>query len=113
MGQDNMGQDQGKCGVRNYPNINQARIDLMIAAMRNKGMTVTGSNPWDVDTKQHGVKLRGTWDAGAQVLSVIVTSKDWYVPCNKIWEAIDPLIPHIQELPDHEVAAILKTLAAE
>jgi hypothetical protein len=34
------------------------------------------------------------------------------VPCGKIWEKIDGLMPHIQELPDHEVAAIYQALAA-
>jgi hypothetical protein len=107
-----MDQDEGKCGVRNYPNITQQKVDLMLAEMRRQGMTVTGSNPWDVDTKQHGVKLRGAWNGGTRTLSVIVTDKAWYVPCGKIWEKIDGLMPHIQELPDHEVAAIYQALAA-
>jgi hypothetical protein len=107
-----MGQDQGKCGVHNYPSITQAKVDLMIAEMRRQGMTVTGANPWDVDTKQHSVKLRGTWDSGKQILSVIVTDKDWYVPCGEIWTKIDSLMPHIQALPHDEVAAALQAFAA-
>lgn len=104
--------DEGKCGVRNYPNITQDKIDLMLAEMRRQGMIVTGANPWDVDVKQHGVKLRGTWNAGARTLRVIVTDKAWYVPCDKIWEKIDGVIPHVQDLPDHEVAAALTAFAA-
>jgi hypothetical protein len=42
-----------------------------------------------------------------------VADKAWYVPCDKIWEKIDPLIPHIQELPDEEVAAILQAFSAQ
>ncbi|HEX7842304.1 MAG TPA: hypothetical protein VF469_32755 [Kofleriaceae bacterium] len=106
-----MDQDEGKCGVRNYPNITQDKINLMIAEMRRQGMTVTGANPWDVDVRQHGVKLRGTWSSGAQTLSVIVTDKNWYVPCAKIWETIDGLMPHIQDLADHEVAGALQALS--
>lgn len=106
-------EDDGKCGVRGYPNITQDKINLMIAEMRKQGMGVTGANPWDVDTKQHGIKLRGTWNGATRTLSIIVTAKDWYVPCGKIWEKIDPLIPHIQALPEEDVAALLKELPVE
>lgn len=65
---------------------------------------VSGNNPWDIDTHKHGVKLQGTWDQQSSTLSVIVTDKDWYVPCSKIWETIDSLINHISGLSAAELA---------
>lgn len=95
----------GKCGVHTYSNINQARIDGILAALRSSGSTVTGNNPWNVDTHNHGVKLQGSWNAGTSVLSIIVTDKDWYVPCSKIWSTIDPLINHIGQVAEADVPA--------
>ena len=57
--------DRNKCGARDYPGITQRKIDLMIAELRRQGMTVTGANPWHVDTKQHGFKVDGRWTGGA------------------------------------------------
>ena len=65
--------------------------------------TVTGDNPWDVDTHKYGVKLRARWDESSLELSVIVTDKSFLAPCKKIWEYIDDVIHHIQEIPEAEI----------
>lgn len=96
----------GKCGTHTYPNIDQVRINAILAALRQSGSTVTGNNPWNVDTHNHGVKLQGSWNQGTSVLSIIVTDKAWYVPCSKIWDTIDPLIRHVPQLADDELAAL-------
>lgn len=95
----------GKCGTHTYPGITQAKIDAILEALRSNGSTVTGSNPWNVDTHNNGVKLQGSWNQGTSTLSIIVTDKNWYVPCSKIWDTIDPLIRHIQGLADTELAS--------
>lgn len=93
----------GKCGVHHYANISQAKIDQILDALRKNGSTVTGNNPWNVDTHKFGIKLQGTWDSGSQTLSIIVTDKDFFVPCSKIWDTIDPLINHISSMSDKEL----------
>ena len=91
------------CGEHHYGNITQVKIDEIIGELKKTGSTITGNNPWDVDTHNNGVKLRGTWNQGNSTLSIIVTDKNWYVPCGKIWETIDPLIQHISGLNDADI----------
>lgn len=91
------------CGEHNYANINKEKIDAIIKALKENGATVTGNNPWVVDPHQHGIKLQGTWDQAASNLSIIVIAKNWYVPCSKIWDYIDPLIEHINDLDTKEL----------
>jgi len=90
------------CGEHHYGNITKVKIDAIMAALKKSGSTVTGNNPWDVDTHNNGVKLRGTWDQATSTLSIIITDKNFYVPCSKIWDTIDPLINHISGLTDKE-----------
>ena len=93
----------GKCGVHSYTNITQSKIDEILAALKKGGATVTGKNPWNVNTNKYGIKLQGTWDKSQEVLSLIVTDKDFFVPCSKIWDFVDPLINHISSLAESEV----------
>jgi hypothetical protein len=94
----------GLCGEHHYANITQAKIDAIMDALKKNGATITGNNLWDVDTHNHGVKLRGTWNSTMLTLTIMVTNKNIYVPCSKIWDAIDPLINHISRLSDKDVA---------
>jgi hypothetical protein len=91
------------CGEHHYGNITKAKIDRILDELRKKGATITGNNPWDVDVHNNGVKLQGTWNESNSTLSIIVTGKNFYVPCSKIWETIDPLINHISGLHDSEL----------
>jgi hypothetical protein len=102
---------QGKCGAHHYGNIDQAKKDAIIHALKASGATVTGNNPWNVDTHKYGIKLQGTWDQASSTLTVIVTAKDFFVPCSKIWDTIDSLIHHIQEIPESEMEEILDTMS--
>jgi len=88
----------GKCGKHAYSNITDQKIDLMMKELKDHGISVSGNNPWTIDPNQHGIKLQATWDKGSSTLYIIVTDKNWYVPCSKIWDTIDPLIKHIQDL---------------
>jgi hypothetical protein len=92
------------CGEHNYGNITKVKIDEILKALKDKGALISGDNPWDVDVQNNGVKLRGTWNESTSTLSIIVTGKNFYVPCSKIWETIDPLINHISSLNDSELA---------
>lgn len=92
----------GKCGEHYYENITHVKIDQIIDALKKNGSTVSGNNPWDVDTNKFGIKLRGTWNEGSSTLILIVTDKDFYIPCAKIWETIDPMIQSISSLQEGE-----------
>ena len=94
----------GKCGVHHYANITQAKVNSMLEELKKHGYKVTGNNPWDIDTKSHGVKLRGTWDKAHSSLAVIVTAKGLLVPCSMIWDKIDPLIHNLSTVSEAEIA---------
>ena len=100
----------GKCGKHSYGNIDKAKMDAIINQLKAHGATVTGNNPWDVDTHSHGIKLKGAWDGNTSTLTLIVTAKDWYVPCSKIWSTIDELIHHIQGVSAGEIEEVNHTL---
>lgn len=87
------------CGTRNYQNINGATRDRILQQLRESGATVTGNNPWDADTHNHGVKLRGNWRSDTETLSVIVTAKNIYGTCKRVWSELDKFIPKPQALP--------------
>ncbi|MEM9598882.1 MAG: hypothetical protein AAGD06_31735 [Acidobacteriota bacterium] len=91
------------CGERRYGNIDKGRMDEILRDLKNHGATVVGSNPWDVDTHQHGVKLRGAWDPDSSHLTVTVTAKRIYVSCSRIWDLVDSLLRHIEGSTDAEL----------
>lgn len=80
---------------KKYKNITQEKMERILNALRSKGFYVRGTNPWDVDVRQHGIKLRGTWEKEPETLLIKVTDCNWYVPYAQIWKVIDPLIEKI------------------
>lgn len=89
----------GQCDVRTYTGVTLEIKDALLAKLHSEGMTVTGDNPWDIDTHEHDVKLRALWDPGTRTLKLIVTAgKDGFfglVTCATIWEKIDPVVKGI------------------
>lgn len=85
------------CGTRIFENITKSRIEAILRGLIDHGSVVTGINPWDVDTRNHGVRLRGDWIEEASELTIIITDADWYVPEKIIWENIESLIRLVQE----------------
>jgi hypothetical protein len=85
------------CGTRIFENINKSRVETILKGLIDHGSVVTGINPWDVDTQNHGVRLRGDWIEEASILTITVTDADWYVPGQIIWENIESLIQLVQE----------------
>ena len=79
-------------GTHTYTHITQARVDAILGALTAHGSIVTGNNPWFVDTKKHGVMLKGEWNELTQCLAITVTDADWYVPGSSVWENIDSLM---------------------
>lgn len=80
------------CGTHNYENIDRPKVDAILQALADHGSLVSGNNPWDVDTRKHGVLLQGEWNEESSMLSITVTNADWYVPSASIWENIDSLM---------------------
>jgi DNA-directed RNA polymerase len=95
----------GICGAHHYANITLAKIDKMLATLKEHGYEVTGDNPWTIDTKNHGVVLQGSWNKETETLTVIVTAKNWYVPCGEIWKTVDPLIEGLSDMEAEEMLA--------
>lgn len=89
----------GQCGVRSYAHVTTQARDALLARLHGDGMTVTGENPWDIDTHNHDVKLRALWDSSTLELKLIVTSGEGgafgLVTCSAIWEKIDPILREI------------------
>ncbi len=84
--------------AHHYGNIDQAKVNEILAELKKGGATVTGNNPWNVDTNKYGIKLQGSWDSSTNTMTIAVTDKSWYVPCSKIWNEIDSLMSHISAL---------------
>ncbi len=85
------------CGKRTYDNIDRSHVDTILKSLIKHGSTVSGQNPWDVETKSHGVCLRGEWNQEMSKLTITVTDADWYVTKKKIWENIESLMRHVRE----------------
>jgi len=81
----------GLC-TRNYANVDKEKIDEMLNILSSNGAEITGRNPWEIETYQHGILLRAEWNETALTLSVSVTGRNWYVPNETIWSNIDSLM---------------------
>jgi hypothetical protein len=89
----------GQCGVRSYAHATLQIKNALLAKLHGEGMTVTGDNPWDIETHAFDVKLHAVWDPMAQVLKIIVRSGAGgyagLVTCERIWDKIDPVLKEI------------------
>lgn len=89
----------GQCGVRTYPRVTERAKNDLLVRLREEGMSYAGNNPWNIDTRKYGVKLRAIWDPDAQAVKLIVTSgRGGYlglVTCEEIWKEIDPIMREV------------------
>lgn len=93
----------GQCGVRTYKRVTEQVKDKLLAKLSAEGMSVTGNNPWSIDTRKYGVRLRAVWDFRVSELKLIVTTgkgtevipyvKD--VTCQDIWDKIEPKLREV------------------
>lgn len=84
-------------GTHSYGNVSRTRVDAILDELIAHGSLVTGNNPWIVDTKKHGVLLKGEWSEATLTLAITVTNADWYVTRKAVWENIDSLMRHIHD----------------
>jgi pyruvate dehydrogenase E2 component (dihydrolipoamide acetyltransferase) len=93
----------GQCGIRSYARVNSRVKDQLIAKLHAAGMSVTGTNPWDIETHKYGVRLRAVWSPTEEVLKLIVTTGKGAevipflknVTCDDIWDEIDPILKQV------------------
>ncbi len=83
-----VGQDSSS---KQYGPMSQTAISSLLARAQAAGLAVSGSNPWTIDTHEHGVKLSVSWDPASGTTIVSVTDKYPYVSNAQIWERIDAL----------------------
>ncbi len=88
------------CGARTFEKIDKSGVEGILKVLAEHGALVTGTNPWDVDTRNHGVLLRGEWNEDSSKLTITVTDADWYVPRKKIWENLESLMQIVQKTPN-------------
>jgi hypothetical protein len=92
--------DVSQCGVRTYARVTPQTTKQLLDRLHNEGMTVTGDNPWDIDTHQYDVRLRAVWDPKTSMLKLIVTAGKGsealgglhIVTCADIWDKVDPIM---------------------
>jgi hypothetical protein len=80
------------CGTRIYRDISKTRIDKLLTETISQGGVITGSNPWYIETRLHGIILQGTWYEAEMTLSIRVAAANWYVPCEMVWNNIDTML---------------------
>jgi hypothetical protein len=80
-----------------YGNISREKVGAILDALAGDGALVTGDNPWTIDTRKHGVVLRGEWSEASSTLAVTVAAAAWYVSRGAIWETLDPLLRRLEE----------------
>ena len=92
-------------GTHTYDNMTRARVDAILSDLIAHGSVVTGNNPWVVDTKKHGVLLKGEWSEETSTLAVTVTDADWYVTRRAVWENIDGLMRQARMQDDRDLSS--------
>lgn len=93
----------GQCGARTYKRVTEQIKDKLLAKLSAEGMAVTGNNPWNIDTRQYGVRLRAVWDFRVSELKLVVSTgkgaQAWSglhtVTCQDIWDKIEPKLKDV------------------
>ena len=95
----------GQCTLHTYARVTAQVKDALLTKLHAEGMTVTGVNPWFIDTHKSKVWLRAAWDPTTQVLKLIVTAgasdagplgDAWpKIVCPEVWKKIDPIMKEL------------------
>jgi hypothetical protein len=75
---------------KTYGPFTEGQAQAMLAKVRGQGMTVTGNNPWHVDTNTHGVKFDASYDGTS--ITIKITGANFYVSNAKVWDKLDPMM---------------------
>lgn len=74
-----------------YGPYQEATVHQLLSQLPGAGMTITGGNPYGIDTHSHGVVLSATWDG--RYVHVTITASPFYVSNNAVWSKLDELMP--------------------
>jgi hypothetical protein len=84
------GDEVGAEDSKTYGPFTEGQAQAMLAKVRGQGMTVTGNNPWHVDTNTHGVKFDASYDGTS--ITIKITGANFYVSNAKVWDKLDPMM---------------------
>jgi hypothetical protein len=65
---------------------------MMLSEAILQGAIITGSNPWNIDTRLHGTVLRVQWDETNMTMAISVVRANWYIQRETVWSTIDSLL---------------------
>jgi hypothetical protein len=80
----------GADDTKTYGPFTEGQAQAMLAKVKSQGMTVTGNNPWHVDTNTHGVKFDASYDGTS--ITIKITGANFYVSNAKVWDKLDPMM---------------------
>jgi hypothetical protein len=76
-----------------YGPYQDATIQQLLSQLPGVGMSISGQNPYDIDTHSHGVTLQATHNGNGTV-TVSITGKNFYVSQGQVWGKLDGLMPN-------------------
>lgn len=69
-----------------------ATVAQLLSQLPGTGMTISGGNPYSIDTHSHGVTLSASY-GGSGYVTVSITGKNFYVSRSQVWAKLDGLMP--------------------
>ena len=84
-------------GTHSFSEVSKRRVDAILEELLAHGCDITGNNPWIIETREHGVRLKGEWSEESLTLKVTVTDANWYVTKKAVWDNIDSLLSRIRD----------------
>ncbi len=88
------------CGIHAFGNMTKEKMDQLVFQLRRQGATILAEKPLIVTGFNHGVVLEGEWDEVRNILSISIRDKNWYVPCFKVWDEVDPVMRRVSASRD-------------
>ena len=81
----------GSGASKAYGPYEASTVNNLLQQLPAAGMSVSGGNPYEIDTHSHGVTLEASWDG--QYVHVTITGKNFYVSQGQVWDKLDGLMP--------------------
>ncbi len=79
-------------GQKIYGPYQASTLQHLLQQLPAAGMSVSGGNPYVIDTHSHGVTLQAQAN-GDGTVSIVITGKNFYVSQGQVWSKLDDLMP--------------------